>query len=706
MSEPISVIVPVLNGMPLLQELLDAVRREGVDELLVIDSGSRDGSVDAARTAGARVVEIAPEAFGHGRTRDLAAREATGDVLAFLTQDATPVEGWLEALREALALSADVGAVFGPHRPRPETSPMIARELDEWFSAVFGPHDARPHVTVDEVNPYLSNVNTAYRRACLDELGGFGDLPYAEDQDAGRRLAAHPRWVRAYAPAFAVLHAHDYPPAEFARRYFDEYRGLRQSLGHREVLGVRSTVRQLKTQVSGDARWLDDRGVTGARRARWLARSAAHHASRKAAAVLGTRAHKLPPRVQRRLSLEGTVVTQAPAVSRATSPGAQSADEGFGPPIARIQRDGPAPLLAPQPGQGDRGRLRCAFVIPPFGIGSGGHNIIFQLIVRLERAGHVCSVWIVDPHGERAHESAATTRDTIREHFAPIDAAVHKNFAAWHGADVVVATGWQTVAPALALGDVRARAYLINDHEVEFYPTSVESRWAAWTYDQGLYGICGSPWLRELYEDRYGGRGGTFQYGVDHAVYRVREEAARRDDTVAFYARHVTPRRAVPLGILALEELVRRRPQTRVVAFGGHELPPMRFPHESAGVAGADALARLFNEATVGLCLSLTNYSLIPNEMLACGLPCVDLEGRSAESVFGADGPVELVEFDPYALADALERLLDDPQERARRSAAGLAVLDGRTWDAAAVQVERELRNALRVAAGEPAQAG
>ena len=79
----------------------------------------------------------------------------------------------------------------------------------------------------------------------------------------------------------------------------------------------------------------------------------------------------------------------------------------------------------------------------------------------------------------------------------------------------------------------------------------------------------------------------------------------------------------------------------------------------------------MYSEATVGVCLSLTNYSLIPQEMLACGLPCVDLEGASASSVFGADGPVELVPFDADALAGALERLLDDPAERERRSAAG-----------------------------------
>ncbi len=56
------------------------------------------------------------------------------------------------------------------------------------------------------------------------------------------------------------------------------------------------------------------------------------------------------------------------------------------------------------------------------------------------------------------------------------------------------------------------------------------------------------------------------------------------------------------------------------------------------GVASPQQLALLFSQATVGLSLSMTNYSLIPQEMLACGMPCVDLQGASAESVFGRTG--------------------------------------------------------------------
>jgi glycosyltransferase involved in cell wall biosynthesis len=151
----------------------------------------------------------------------------------------------------------------------------------------------------------------------------------------------------------------------------------------------------------------------------------------------------------------------------------------------------------------------------------------------------------------------------------------------------------------------------------------------------------------------------------------------------------------VPLGVLALEELWRRRPDLRLVAFGQDTPLATGVPHESLGVASPPVLAARYVEATVGLCLSLTNYSLVPQEMMACGLPCVDMAGASSEGEFGPDGPVRLAEPTSVGLADGMEALLEDEQERRRRSEAGLRFVEGADWDVAARQVERALREAL-----------
>ena len=111
------------------------------------------------------------------------------------------------------------------------------------------------------------------------------------------------------------------------------------------------------------------------------------------------------------------------------------------------------------------------------------------------------------------------------------------------------------------------------------------------------------------------------------------------------------------------------------------------------------ALARAYSEATVGLVLSLTNPSLIPQEMLACGLPCVDVASESMLATYGADGPATLAAPEPIALCEAIEALLDDPARRARQGADGLRWAAARTWPAAAGQVQEGLRAAVREAA-------
>jgi glycosyltransferase involved in cell wall biosynthesis len=698
----VSVVLPVKDGERYLDELFEALVDERIAEVLVIDSGSVDRSVEIARAAGARVLEIDPEEFGHGRTRNLGAERTSGDLICFFTQDATPCPGWLDAYLEAFVLADNVGAAFGPHLPRADTSPMIARELVEFFSGFSD--DGQPAIQRGGGKTFLSNVNACYARACWEEVR-FRELAYSEDQAFGQDMLER-GWIKVYHPNAAVLHAHDYGPIEFMQRYFDEYRGLRASIGHDAPFGVRASVRDVRGLVAGDLRWMREHRYPRTAQARWTIRSTAHHGGRKVFSTLGSRAEAVPAPVRRALSYESSdhaprppSQTGKPVIPLTGQPSKLDAHEYE--PIARILRDGPIPLAEAIPGMADRNRLHIAFAIPPFSQGSGGHNIIFQLILRLERHGHTCSVWVDDPFGQRKNEWPAVVRAAIQEHFAPVCAPVFNGFDEWYGADVAVATGWQTVYPVLALPNTRARAYLVNDHEPEFYPTSVESIWATETYRLGLYGICGSPWLRDLYVNRYGGVADVFDYGVDHAVYRPRR-VERRRDTVVFYCRSTTPRRAVALGVMALHELYRRKPDLRVLMFGDSQPMFAPFPYEHMGVASPDQLSWVFSEATVGLALSLTNYSLIPQEMLACGLPCVDLQGASAESVFGANGPVELSPLEPSALADHMELMLEDNALWERRSQAGVEFVSRRTWDHATDQVEAALRESLRVRENSP----
>jgi O-antigen biosynthesis protein len=708
----VAVVVPVKDGERYLEELLAALAREGVDETLVIDSGSRDRSRDIARAAGVELLAIEPGEFGHGRTRNLAAERTSGGLICFLTQDATPCPGWLAAYREAFDLDERVGAAYGPHLPRPDTSPMIARELTEFFATFAADGAGEAPVVQRAGDPtFLSNVNACYARACWEQVR-FREVAYSEDQAFGSDLL-QAGWSKVYHPGAAVLHAHDYGALEFMRRYFDEYRGLHETTGHVEPFALGASTRYVAHAVAADRHWMAERGMSPTQQARWTARSAVHHGGRRAFSALGSRARRLPGPLQSALSLEGRAGA-APAAPRADQ---GPAGNGAGPveplpslpaprhidqmlrvddydAITRVWRDGPAPLLEPVPGMAARERLRLALVIPPFSRGSGGHNTLFQIFTRLERRGHACSVWLADYHGHARELWPARLRHEIREYFAPFEGPVYSGFDAWQGADVAIATGWQTVHPLLGLDNCRARAYVVNDHEPEFYAASTEHALAQDTYRHGLHCIAASPWLRDLLIERYAASADAFQLGVDHDTYHPRP-VERRTDTVVYYARHATPRRAVPIGLMALAELHRRRPDVRIVLFGTNEALHAAFPYEHLGVLAPAQLARLYSQSTVGLCLSLTNFSLMPKEMLACGLPCVELAGVSAESIFGQDGPLELAPLDPTRIADALERLLVDRAEWERRSRAGVEFVASHTWEHATDEVQAGLRHAL-----------
>jgi len=332
-------------------------------------------------------------------------------------------------------------------------------------------------------------------------------------------------------------------------------------------------------------------------------------------------------------------------------------------------------------------------VIPSFRRGSGGHATIVRLLQALADRGHSVSAWLEDSEARHAREPVAVTRRSFEEFFDANGFELHTDLAAWQGADVVLATGWQTVAPTLLLPGCRARAYLVQDHEPDFYGAAAEAMWARESYRRGLHCIAASPWLAELLRSRYGASATDFDLAVDHSVYEP--SGSRREDLVVFYARAVTPRRAVPLGLLALSELAARRPEVEIVLFGEDRPLAVGFEHRNAGVLEGRRLSELYSEATVGMVLSLTNPSLIGLEMMACGLPCVELASESMLATFSRDGALQLAEPDPLALCAAIEALLEDPQRRERAARAGLELSGERTWERAAAQLESGLLTAL-----------
>ena len=217
----VSVIVPTLNAERWITQQLDMLLSQTVEvEILVVDSGSTDRTVSIAASHGERVRlhQIPRKSFDHGRTRDYALRQSTGDYVLFFTQDAIPTDQYcIENLLSAFS-SLDIAAAYGRQIARPDAPEY--EKLTRQFN-----YPDQPRIWREADIPYygvksyfFSNVCSAYRREAYFAVGGF-DTPIISNEDmmmAAKLL--HAGYALAYTPDAAVYHSHRYTLAEELRR--------------------------------------------------------------------------------------------------------------------------------------------------------------------------------------------------------------------------------------------------------------------------------------------------------------------------------------------------------------------------------------------------------------------------------------------------------------------------------------------------------
>ena len=296
----ISVIIPVKDGGDDLRRCLDAVERQRLDEpveVVVADSGSRDGSREAAASRGARVIDVGATGFLHGATRNLAAGEAKGDVLVFTTQDAYAAgDEWLARLAGALRADDTRAGVYGRQLPHEDASPPERCFLD----FLYGPEPRVQRVAgADELSmrtTLFSNVNSAIRRDVWTEFPFADDLFFAEDQDWARRVLLAGYALR-YEPEAAVHHSHRYTVTTAVKRFFDTGASADRGFlaGGAASSGVlrKEALRYAREEVA----WLARTG-----RRRWIPYAAVYELAKFVGVQLGARHERLPLWAKRRLS--------------------------------------------------------------------------------------------------------------------------------------------------------------------------------------------------------------------------------------------------------------------------------------------------------------------------------------------------------------------------------------------------------------------
>lgn len=346
-------------------------------------------------------------------------------------------------------------------------------------------------------------------------------------------------------------------------------------------------------------------------------------------------------------------------------------------------------VLPAQPGEPQPNAL--LWFIPDFNVGSGGHLNIFRTIWHLEQMGYTSRLVICTPV---THHDAREARDEIRKHFFPLQAQVLLGLNGLPPSEFAVATGWDTAYAVRAFTGAQHKLYFVQDYEPHFYPVGSESVLAENTYHFGFFGITAGGWLASKLAQEYGMVTHPVGFGVELDRYKRlprREPEIRR---VFFYARPPTPRRAFEIGLLVLNAVWERMPDTQFVLAGwdtaGYHIP---FPHLACGTVALDDLPDLYSQCDVALVVSLTNASLLPLELMACGCAVVSNQGPNVEWLLNED-VATLAHASPEALTEAVCGLLQDDEKRHAQSARAEAFARAQTWDMVAQDFAAALQHA------------
>ena len=195
----ISVVVCTYNGSRTIRDCLDGMRRLRYPdfEVIVVNDGSTDATPEIVREYDVRL--ISTENRGLSSARNTGWREATGEIVAYIDDDAYPDPDWLTHLAATFLRGADVG-VGGPNIAPPGDGPIAK-------CVALAPGNPIHVMLTDREAEHIPGCNMAFRRAALEAIGGF-DAQFrvaGDDVDVCWSLRAR-GWTLGFSPAAVVWH--------------------------------------------------------------------------------------------------------------------------------------------------------------------------------------------------------------------------------------------------------------------------------------------------------------------------------------------------------------------------------------------------------------------------------------------------------------------------------------------------------------------
>lgn len=308
-----------------------------------------------------------------------------------------------------------------------------------------------------------------------------------------------------------------------------------------------------------------------------------------------------------------------------------------------------------------QGGYNIAWLISPPGRTSGGHQNAFRFMDFLEKKGHKLTIYFYS-----TSKYPAVSIKEIQNMFSQSNAypnlkAQYKIYSPDTGIsgeiDAIFSSDWQTAYAAFRYEGNAKRFYFAQDFEPAFYPWGSDYVLAENTYKFGFHGFTAGQWLSKKLTNDYHMSSDFYDYAVDKSHYRLTNFEPRNE--VLFYARPPTPRRATEFGLLVLAELKKIRPDITVNIVGwdmsGFDVPFDYVNHKALDIS---ELNEIYNKCAAGLVLSLTNMSLLPMEIMSCGVVPVVNDAPNTREVLH-NPHIEFVPMSPPALVQKIISIVD-----------------------------------------------
>lgn len=313
-------------------------------------------------------------------------------------------------------------------------------------------------------------------------------------------------------------------------------------------------------------------------------------------------------------------------------------------------------------------KITINWVVPQPIIGSGGHRNIYRIVHYLAMQGYNVTIYI-DPQDLDNPDyirSGIDAQEKIKNNFFDLECSVVYGIDKIEKCDVLFATHYES-AYIVQKNEKKAKlcCYFIQDYECYFNPMSYAYLRAYNTYLMGFYPITSGPWpLRLLKRDFNVTKGDYFRFPINRNIYYTTKE--KKKQRIVFFAKPYMPRRCYQLGVEALEIVKNKHPEWEIVFYGSNSEDYQNIPFQftNKGLVGTiEELADLYRSSSIGLAFSTTNPSLVPYEMMACGVGVVDLDFNDSVVSYESKKNISLAKPIPEDVAKKVIDLIENGEK-------------------------------------------